>query len=84
MMHTLFTGICFLHSLDCPKIVEQCPVRGCGQHFRKGEMQVHKKEKLERHISLMESERTGILWQSAKVGQKMLFIIIFFNFFIYH
>ena len=40
-------------------------------------MQVHKKEKLERHISLMESERTGILWQSAKVDQKMLFIIIF-------
>ena len=37
-------------------------------------MQVHKKEKMERHISLMESERTGILWQSAKVGQKMLFI----------
>ena len=43
-------------------------------------MQVHKKEKLERHISLMESERTVILWQSAKVGQKMLFIIIFFFF----
>ena len=36
-------------------------------------MQVHKKEKMERHISLMESERTGILWQSAKVGQKTFF-----------
>ena len=32
----------------------------------------HKKEKMERHISLMESERTGILWKSEKVGQKNL------------
>ena len=32
----------------------------------------HKKEKMERHISLMESERTGILWRSEKVGQKNL------------
>ena len=38
-------------------------------------MQVHKKEKMERHISLMEGERTGILWQLAKVGQKGLFIL---------
>ena len=30
----------------------------------------HKKEKMERHISLMESERTGILWKSEKVGEK--------------
>ena len=52
------------HCLDCPKVVEQCPVRGCGQHCRKGEMLEHKKEKMERHISLMESERTGILWNS--------------------
>ena len=37
-------------------------------------MQVHKKEKMEGHISLMESERTGILWQSAKVGKKTLSI----------
>ena len=46
-------------------------------------MQVHKKEKLERHISLMESERTGILWQSAKVGKKML-LLVFPIFFISH
>ena len=32
----------------------------------------HKKEKMERHISLMESERTGILWKSEKVGQTNL------------
>ena len=32
----------------------------------------HKKEKMERHISLMESERTGILWKSEKVGEKNL------------
>ena len=44
-------------------------------------MQVHKKEKLERHISLMESERTGILWQSAKVGQKCY--LLFFSIFLY-
>ena len=30
------------------------------------------KKKMERHISLMESERTGILWKSEKVGQKNL------------
>ena len=44
-------------------------------------MQVHKKEKMERHMSLMESERTGILWQSAKVGQKTL--LTFFALFLY-
>ena len=32
----------------------------------------HKKERMERHISLMESERTGILWKSEKVGQTNL------------
>ena len=32
----------------------------------------HKKEKMERHISLMESERRAILWKSEKVGQKNL------------
>ena len=32
----------------------------------------HKKEKMEHHISLMESERTGILWKSEKVGQTNL------------
>ena len=32
----------------------------------------HKKEKKERHISLTESERTGILWKSEKVGQTNL------------
>ena len=40
-------------------------------------MLAHKKEKMERHISLMESERTGILWQSAKVGQKTLYLLAF-------
>ncbi|CAH3014790.1 unnamed protein product, partial [Porites evermanni] len=54
------------HCLDCLKVVKQCPVRGCGQHCRKGEVLEHKKEKNERHISLMESERTGILWKSEK------------------
>ena len=34
----------------------------------------HKKQQMERHISLMESERTGILWKSEKVGQKTFFI----------
>ena len=51
------------HCLDCPKVVEQCPVRGCRQHCREGEM-LETKKKMERHISLMESERTGILWNS--------------------
>ena len=60
------------HCLDCPKVIEQCPVRGCGQHCRLGEMLEHKKERMERHISLMESERTGILWKSEKVGQTNL------------
>ena len=32
----------------------------------------HQKEKMERHISLMGSERTGVLWKSEKVGQKYL------------
>ena len=32
----------------------------------------HKKEKMERHISLVESERTEILWKAEKVGQKYL------------
>ena len=32
----------------------------------------HKNEKMERHISLMESERTRILWQSDRVGKKNL------------
>ena len=32
----------------------------------------HKKERMERHISLMKSERTGILWKSEKVGQTNL------------
>ena len=36
----------------------------------------HKKEKMERNISLMESERTGILWKSEKVGEKNLKSII--------
>ena len=45
-------------------------------------MQVHKKEKLERHISLMESERTGILWQSVKVGQKC-YLLLFFSISLY-
>ena len=52
--------------------MEQCPVRGFGQHSRKGEVLEHKKEKIERHISLVESERTGILWKSEKVGAKNL------------
>ena len=32
----------------------------------------HKKEKMERHISLVETERTEILWKGEKVGKKYL------------
>ena len=32
----------------------------------------HKKEKMECHISLVESERTEILWKAEKVGKKYL------------
>ena len=32
----------------------------------------HKNEKMERHISLMERERTRILWQSERVSKNNL------------
>ena len=42
-------------------------VTGCGQSYKREEIQAHLTETLERHFHLTKKEKARILWQSAKV-----------------
>ena len=55
------------HCMSCSKVVEQCPIGGCGQYHRREDMPTHLADKVGYHFDLLKRERTQMLWKVAKV-----------------
>ena len=44
-------------------VVQYCPINGCGEIVRKGNMEQHIESNIRRYFSLLKEERNNILWR---------------------
>ncbi|KAJ7377706.1 hypothetical protein OS493_027268 [Desmophyllum pertusum] len=65
-------NICFgrylvpFHTLVCTKVVQQCPIDGCGKYLRKEDIGRHCIDEQEWHQRLLIRERSRILWGAER------------------
>ncbi|XP_068747135.1 TNF receptor-associated factor 5-like [Montipora capricornis] len=51
------------HTLQCPAALSFCPIKGCGAHLRRGDVEKHIDENQPRHYHLLKEDRNDILWR---------------------
>ena len=64
------------HSLICPKVVNKCPVVGCGQNIRRESVKKHWEQQQYKHVNLLRRETTRMLWKAKRVSQPFLYVFL--------
>ena len=51
------------HTLQCPAALTFCPIKGCGAHLRRGDVEKHVEANQPGHYPLLKEDRNDILWR---------------------